>query len=238
MTTSMVTEKASPDDVSFEEFEFLVEGYYHKVKSDYESKERVIQQRLEYANQMNDLVERLDVLEGANKLLNAVSDKTLGSMLDTVTRAVNSVLGKMFENSGDTYEIRLVKELYAGRIAHMKLELLQNGNPRDLGLQSGDGVKQVISFLFITLLISVSGGRRLLIMDEIMNGLSPEAAEGAVASIFRMFTEEGFQFIMVDQGRYNPGSSIDAVTEYVTVKKENGASRILTEEEDIKEGLL
>ena len=182
-------------------------------------------------NEASEIYEKIGVYEGANKLLNAVSDKTLGAMLDTVTSAVNNVLAEMFRNSGDTYEIRLVKGLYAGRIAHMKLELMQNGNPRDLSLQSGDGIKQVISFLFITLLISVSGGRRLIIMDEVLNGLSPEAAEGAVAALFKTFAKNGFQFIMVDQGRYNPGSSIDDITEYVTIVKKDGTSRVLAEGE-------
>ena len=217
--------------MKYEEFETLVEGYYHQTVSDYEAKKAAEEKRISYLNEASEIYENIGIYEGANKLLNAVSDKTLGAMLDTVTRAVNNVLGEMFRNSGDSYEIRLVKGLYAGRIAHMKLELMQNGNPRDLNLQSGDGIKQVISFLFITLLISVSGGRRLIIMDEILNGLSPEAAEGAVAALFKTFAKRGFQFIMVDQGRYNPGSSIDDITEYVTVVKNESTSRVLTEGE-------
>lgn len=217
--------------MKYEEFETLVEGYYHQTVSDYEAKKAAEEKRISYLNEASEIYENIGIYEGANKLLNAVSDKTLGAMLDTVTSAVNNVLGEMFRNSGDSYEIRLVKGLYAGRIAHMKLELMQNGNPRDLNLQSGDGIKQVISFLFITLLISVSGGRRLIIMDEILNGLSPEAAEGAVAALFETFAKSGFQFIMVDQGRYNPGSSIDDITEYVTVVKNESTSRVLTEGE-------
>lgn len=217
--------------MKYDEFETLVEGYYHQTVSDYEAKKAAEEKRISYLNEASEIYEKIGVYEGANKLLNAVSDKTLGAMLDTVTSAVNNVLAEMFRNSGDTYEIRLVKGLYAGRIAHMKLELMQNGNPRDLSLQSGDGIKQVISFLFITLLISVSGGRRLIIMDEVLNGLSPEAAEGAVAALFKTFAKNGFQFIMVDQGRYNPGSSIDDITEYVTIVKKDGTSRVLTEGE-------
>lgn len=217
--------------MKYEEFETLVEGYYHQTVSDYEAKKAAEEKRISYLNEASEIYEKIGVYEGANKLLNAVSDKTLGAMLDTVTSAVNNVLAEMFRNSGDTYEIRLVKGLYAGRIAHMKLELMQNGNPRDLSLQSGDGIKQVISFLFITLLISVSGGRRLIIMDEVLNGLSPEAAEGAVAALFKTFAKNGFQFIMVDQGRYNPGSSIDDITEYVTIVKKDGTSRVFAEGE-------
>lgn len=217
--------------MKYDEFETLVEGYYHQTVSDYEAKKAAEEKRISYLNEASEIYEKIGVYEGANKLLNAVSDKTLGAMLDTVTSAVNNVLAEMFRNSGDTYEIRLVKGLYAGRIAHMKLELMQNGNPRDLSLQSGDGIKQVISFLFITLLISVSGGRRLIIMDEVLNGLSPEAAEGAVAALFKTFAKNGFQFIMVDQGRYNPGSSIDGITEYVTIVKKDGTSRVFAEGE-------
>lgn len=217
--------------MKYEEFETLVEGYYHQTVSDYEAKKAAEEKRISYLNEASEIYEKIGVYEGANKLLNAVSDKTLGAMLDTVTSAVNNVLAEMFRNSGDTYEIRLVKGLYAGRIAHMKLELMQNGNPRDLNLQSGDGIKQVISFLFITLLISVSGGRRLIIMDEVLNGLSPEAAEGAVAALFKTFAKSGFQFIMVDQGRYNPGSAIDDITEYVTIVKNDSTSRVFAEGE-------
>lgn len=210
-------------------------SYSAELKYRLSEKERNIQRRDQYKKEVGKLATDILNMREAIRLLNTVSDKNMDSMLETITSAVNSVLAVMFSNSGDTYEILLVKSLYNDRIGHMKVELLQNGNARDLALQSGDGIKQVIGFLFNTLLVSVSGGRRLIIMDEVLNGLSPEAAEGAVASLIKMFSEQGFQFIMVDQGRYNPGSAIDPITKYVEVRKIDTNSVVFDQSADVEE---
>ena len=74
--------------MKYEEFETLVEGYYHQTVSDYEAKKAAEEKRISYLNEASEIYENIGIYEGANKLLNAVSDKTLGAMLDTVTSAV------------------------------------------------------------------------------------------------------------------------------------------------------
>ena len=70
---------------------------------------------------------------------------------------------------------------------------------RDLQLQTGTGLRQVISFLFILSTIEIRKGRRLLLADELLSGLHPEAKR-IVMDILQIFAEDGFQFAFVEYG--------------------------------------
>ena len=59
--------------------------------------------------------------------------------------------------------------------------------------------KYLTFFLFVLSLIEIRKGRRLLMMDELLSGLHPEA-KAIVVRIMTIFAEEGFQFVMVEYG--------------------------------------
>ena len=93
--------------------------------------------------------------------------------------------------------------MYQGQHAHINIKLTgSNGKVRDLTLQSGTGLRQVISFLFVLSLIEIRKGRRLLLADELLSGLHPEAKR-IVTDIIQIFAEEGFQFAFVEYGVNN-----------------------------------
>ena len=138
------------------------------------------------------------VMLEAQQLLTTVSDNNTTVVLDYITGIINKTLGELFPH--DNRRIYLEKSMYQGQHAHINIKLTgTNGKVRDLQLQSGTGLRQVISFLFILSLIEVRKGRRFLLADELLSGLHPEAKR-ITMDIVQIFAEEGFQFAMVEYG--------------------------------------
>lgn len=134
----------------------------------------------------------------AQQLLTTVSDSNTTAVLDYITGIINKTLGELFPH--DSRRIFLEKTMYQGQHAHINIKLTgSNGKVRDLTLQSGTGLRQVISFLFVLSLIEIRKGRRLLLADELLSGLHPEAKR-IVTDIIQIFAEEGFQFAFVEYG--------------------------------------
>lgn len=167
--------------------------------------------------QAQDIKEKIDVLTAklsdmntkyvnmleAQQLLTTVSDANTTAVLDYITGVINKTLGELFPH--DSRRIYLEKTMYQGQHAHINIKLTgTNGKVRDLTLQSGTGLRQVISFLFVISLIEIRKGRRLLIADELLSGLHPEAKR-VVTDIIQIFAEEGFQFAFVEYGVNNLG---------------------------------
>ena len=141
-----------------------------------------------------------DLIE-AQRLLSTISEENTVRTLDYITGVINNALAEIFQGEGR--QVSLDKELYRGRYAHIKVHLTTStGAQRNLDLQTGSGVKEVISFLFTVCLIAVRGGRRFLIMDELLSGLHSDA-KVVIAELMGVFTEEGFQFLMVEYGLDN-----------------------------------
>lgn len=151
-------------------------------------------------NDMN--IQYVNMIE-AQQLLTTVSDSNTTAVLDYITGIINKTLGELFPH--DSRRIYLEKSIYQGQHAHINIKLTgTNGKTRDLTLQSGTGLRQVISFLFVLSLIEIRKGRRLLIADELLSGLHPEAKR-IVTDIISIFADEGFQFAFVEYGVNNLG---------------------------------
>lgn len=146
-------------------------------------------------NDMN--IQYVNMVE-AQQLLTTVSDANTTAVLDYITGIINKTLGELFPH--DSRRIYLEKTMYQGQYAHINIKLTgTNGKTRDLTLQSGTGLRQVISFLFVLSIIEIRKGRRLLIADELLSGLHPEAKR-ITTDIIKIFAEEGFQFAFVEYG--------------------------------------
>ena len=138
------------------------------------------------------------VMLEAQKLLVSISDQNTNAVLDYITGIINKTLGELFPH--DSRRIYLEKTMYKGQYAQINIKLTgTNGKTRDLQLQTGTGLRQVISFLFILSTIEIRKGRRLLLADELLSGLHPEAKR-IVMDILQIFAEDGFQFAFVEYG--------------------------------------
>lgn len=185
----------------------IEEGFYStyigSIKKSLADKKRLEKRRdslqKELLESQNAYVNMLD----AQKLLSTISDDNTSKTLDFITGMVNKVLLEMFTT--DTPHIVLTKRLYAGCKPHINVELVDgSGNTLDMALQSGTGISQVVSFMFAICLIEIRKGRRLLVMDERLNGLHKEAKR-ILSKVIEIFAEGGFQFIFVEYGLNNIG---------------------------------
>lgn len=134
--------------------------------------------------------------------IGAISESNTNAILDYITGVINNFLAKAFPY--DTQYIRLERSLYRDTYSHINLELVSNGESRDIAVQSGDGLKEMISLLFTMALIEVRKERRILIMDEALAGLH-KAAKDMMKDIIQMFADSGFQFVIVEYGMNDIG---------------------------------
>lgn len=174
--------------------------YYSEVlvglKRDLKDKEklekRVSDRKKELAKAQQDYINLLN----AQKLLSTVSDDNSEATLLFVSGVINKALAEIFK--GDTRRIHLSRKLYGGNKPHIVVELENGkGEKLDMSIQSGTGLRQIVSVLFVICLIEVRKGRRLLILDERLSGLHSEAKR-ILSEIMNIFAEGGFQFIFVE----------------------------------------
>lgn len=150
------------------------------------------------SNQLEDMRNQYVVMLEAQQLLATVSDSNTNAVLDYIRDIINKTLGELFPH--DSRRIYLEKKMHNNQYAHIVIQLTgTNGRKRDLAIQSGTGLRQVISFLFVLSLIEIRKGRRILLMDEVLSGLHPEAKR-IVLDIVQIFADEGFQFAIVEYG--------------------------------------
>lgn len=148
--------------------------------------------------QLDDMNNQYAVMLEAQQLLTTVSDDNTTAVLDYITGIINKTLGELFPH--DDRRIHLERSMYQGKNAHINIQLTgTNGKKRDLTLQSGTGLRQVISFLFLLSLIEIRKGRRIILADELLSGLHPEAKR-IVSDIIKIFADDGFQFAFVEYG--------------------------------------
>lgn len=153
---------------------------------------RVAERKRELVKAQQDYVNLLS----AQKLLSTVSDDNTESTLLFVSGVINKALAEIFK--GDTRRIFLSKKVYGGCRPHIVVEMENGkGEKLDMSIQSGTGLRQIISVLFVICLIEVRKGRRLLILDERLSGLHFEAKR-IFSEIINIFSEGGFQFIFVE----------------------------------------
>lgn len=191
----MVSNTVSVDDIINEGFYATQVGAIKRALTD---KKRLEKRQNALYNELKESQSLYINMLDAQKLLSTVSDENTSKTLDFITGMVNKVLSEMFTT--DTPHIVLTKKLYAGCKPHINVELIDgSGNSLDMALQSGTGISQVVSFMFAICLIEIRKGRRLLIMDERLNGLHKEAKR-ILSKVIEIFAKGGFQFIFVEYG--------------------------------------
>lgn len=191
----MVSNTVSVDDIINEGFYATQVGAIKRALTD---KKRLEKRQNALYNELKESQSLYINMLDAQKLLSTVSDENTSKTLDFITGMVNKVLSEMF--TIDTPHIVLTKKLYAGCKPHINVELIDgSGNSLDMALQSGTGISQVVSFMFAICLIEIRKGRRLLIMDERLNGLHKEAKR-ILSKVIEIFAKGGFQFIFVEYG--------------------------------------
>lgn len=172
-----------------------------------------IRTRAYLENSINQLVEQnikskeaLDIATHAIEILRQVSDEAVSQAYGFLEQSLNAALARMFANT--TRKIRIREYTRNGQYPQLELELdVGNGITRSLKSDSGHGLAQIVSLLSILSLIVITNSRRLMVMDEIISGLSVHNRK-IVSDILWSFTEIGFQFIVNDHGFIPEGSKV------------------------------
>jgi len=169
--------------------------------------------RMELAKAQEEFVDLLN----AQRLLSTVSDDITDATLQFVSGVINKTLSEIFK--GDTRRIHLSKKLYAGSKPHIIIELENGkGEKLDMSIQSGTGLRQIVSVLFVICLVEVRKGRRLIILDERLSGLHKEAKR-ILTEILKIFADGGFQFIFVEY-------SLNTLGKLYSVEKPGDEARV------------
>lgn len=187
------------------------------------SRDQMVSALIRNHKQLEKAIEEFNTLQDAQQVLTTVSEENTTAVLDFVTEVINRTLGEIFK--GDRREIKLKKSVRSGKYVHINVDLVTSeGISRSLTLQSGTGLRQIVSFLYILSLIEVRKDRRLVMMDEILSGLHSQA-KGVITEIISLFADSGFQFIMVEYG-------IDDLGKIYNVEKPGPVARVYSLGED------
>ncbi len=153
------------------------------------------------------------VLSAAKQGLHKVQEQTGGvEVREFVTDVINKAIQNLFPkenlrisivaNDEKPTKTRARKTSSAPAMVYKRLDLEvagADGEPMNVAIQVGSGLQDLISFLYRVALISVSSGRKLLVSDELLHGLAVDRFKDIVG-ILDLFTEEGFQFIIIEHG--------------------------------------
>lgn len=136
----------------------------------------------------------------ASAILASVSEENTRVILDNIKMTINKSLEVLFPLDPKTIDIQ--KSMYRDTHPHYTITLTtSNGVARTFD-QSGTGLGQVISFLFTVCLIDARDGRKIMVIDELLNGLHPDA-KAIVGNLMTALTRRPhnpFQFICVEYG--------------------------------------
>ena len=175
-------------------------------RSNIKSKERLLKEVEDIVKQAELKQNDLDIVTNAVSILRIVSDNSVKESYDYITESVNSALERIFE--GTTRLIRLQESTLRGQYPQLEIILeVGNGVERSLKFNSGHGLTQVISLLCIISIIVITKSRRILVLDEILSGLSDSTRE-IISDVLWTFTKIGFQFLVCDHGFIPKGAYV------------------------------
>lgn len=190
------------DDILISSNNFIIE---QETKA--QSKEKIKIQLEEIAKELEEKGKTLEDMIRAATILGNVADENTQRVLTKITGVINSSLAEMFKQ--DKRKISIKQVMYRNVYPHFVVELETEEGIKRTFKQSGTGLAQVISFLFTICLIDARKGRKIMVMDELLNGLHPDA-KVIIKNLIKVLSGK-FQFVIVEYG-------VDIGKQYEVVK--------------------
>lgn len=160
------------------------------------NRNKIVSQLEEVATKVSEKETYLEDLVRAATLLGNVADENTRKTLENITGVINRALILMFKEDGRKISIKQV--MYRNVYPHFVVELETADGYKRTFKQSGTGLAQIISFLFTVCLIESRKGRKVMVMDELLNGLHP-SAKGIIKDLILVLSKN-FQFVIVEYG--------------------------------------
>ena len=117
-------------------------------------------------------------------------------VIEKLSRVINKALKTAFPYLNLELSMSPKKSKSGSRRTSLDLELLENGNERDLKYLTSKGVTQVIAILEQVIQITVSGKSKIIFVDEGLTGVSDENVDTVVHLLTILSEKLGFQFIL------------------------------------------
>lgn len=170
------------------------------------SRNMLIEQLVELRNKVDNDRNALDIATHAIEILRGVSDVAVSNAYKFLQSSLNATLAEMFK--GTTRRIEIKEYTRQNQYPQLELQLdVGNGIKMSIKSDSGHGIAQIISFLSVVCLIVITGSRRLVIVDEVLSGLSIKNRK-IISEVMWSFTEIGFQFIVNEHGLVVKGAQV------------------------------
>lgn len=150
--------------------------------------------------------EARDIAINAIEILRRVSDEAVTEAYKFLEESLNAALERMFTNT--IRKIRLREYTLGNQYPQLQIDLIVSGGKvRSLKSDSGHGIAQIVSLLSILSLIVITNSRRIMVLDEVISGLSENNLK-IITDILWTFTQIGFQFIINEHGYIPVGSKV------------------------------
>ena len=143
----------------------------------------------------------------ALEILTYLQDTVRNQGLQHVTTTMNKVIAAAYPHQPLT--VSFEQTLHGGKNPHLNLILTDpQGHARQLAIQEGHGLQQVISLIFTLCVLEMTKVRPLLILDEVMNALNQDTL-AIMDTILHAFANTGMQIIVIEHA-YQGGYIIEA----------------------------
>lgn len=141
------------------------------------------------------------LLEKTSALLKQLVDERTASAYETIEETMNWCLARV--PLKQRYRIRIDEHsTKAGRGIVLTLIDQDTNKERTLKTQTGTAIAQIVSFLLLVVIVSISGKSKVMVLDEHFSGLDDKESIRHFSEILYALSEnDGFQFFIVEQNR-------------------------------------
>lgn len=172
---------------------------YEKLKAE-NTKNQILRDDLQ--ERIQNLTEEVDNdtkvltnLTQAVALLIKLKDDSLLSTYKFLEKSINDALRQIYPTT--RREIKIEEKVRSNTHPQLEFQLITDGGTVQSVTDSGHGLSQIISLLSTLCLIAITGERKLVLLDEVLSGVSANGRK-IIDDILHSFTQIGFQFVIIE----------------------------------------